>query len=76
MARGGVSRSSPDAVPVSETGDVDGGGESVTHLDEIEGVGVGSTARSRLDLDAGNNDPICDLPDHDAARMHAPRTAE
>jgi uncharacterized cupredoxin-like copper-binding protein len=67
---------SPDALPQGETGDVDEEGEGVTHLDEIEDIGVGCTATLSLDLDAGSYVVICNLPGHYAAGMHAPLTVK
>ena len=67
---------SPDALPVDETGNVDEEGEGVTHLDEIEDIGVGCAATLTLDLEAGNYVLICNLPGHYQAGMHAPLTVK
>lgn len=57
-------------LPLNDDGDVDEQGKGVTHIDEVEDIGVGETKTLKVNLPPGNYVAICNLPGHYAQGMY------
>lgn len=59
-----------DQLPRNADGDVDEQGQGITHIDEVEDIGVGETKTLKVNLPPGNYVAICNLPGHYAQGMY------
>ncbi len=60
----------PDSLPVDANGNVDENGAGITIIGEIEGLGVGESARATFDLASGKYVLICNLWDAGEQEAH------
>ncbi len=61
----------PDALPTSDDGAVDEGGEGVELIDEIEEFPVGETQSMTLDLEAGSYVFVCNLVEEEEGQLES-----
>jgi uncharacterized cupredoxin-like copper-binding protein len=59
-----------DQLPLNSDGNVDEEGKGVTHIDEVEDIGIGETKTLKVNLPAGNYVAICNLPGHYKGGMY------